>query len=195
MREGKYWRSGSGKVEVIMYGLVIPGIDMSDDAARLRGSRLFRLPFDPRQSLDHRLKPRAGSTREGRPKAAFFLRSGGKLRVGYFETLLQGLVHAKILRDIPGPGGDYELTRERGHITVGEIVRVAMSLTLISTSRIAPGTRSQFNRSPAPLRSRFLQTLKIVTSPLGAAPLFVRGNGTTRAELTDMTSPELRHDA
>ena len=42
--------------------------------------------------------------------------------------LLQGLVHAKILRGVRGPRGGYELARERRRITVGEIVRTAMSL-------------------------------------------------------------------
>jgi Rrf2 family transcriptional regulator, iron-sulfur cluster assembly transcription factor len=45
------------------------------------------------------------------------------------ETLLQGLVHAKILKGVRGPGGGYELARERRRITVGEIVRTAMSLS------------------------------------------------------------------
>jgi Rrf2 family iron-sulfur cluster assembly transcriptional regulator len=47
----------------------------------------------------------------------------------HLETLLQGLVHAKILKGVRGPRGGYELARERGRITVGEIVRIAMSLS------------------------------------------------------------------
>jgi DNA-binding IscR family transcriptional regulator len=43
--------------------------------------------------------------------------------------LLQGLVHAKILKGVRGPRGGYELARERRRITVGEIVRTAMSLS------------------------------------------------------------------
>ena len=47
----------------------------------------------------------------------------------HLETLLQGLVHAKILKGVRGPRGGYELARERLRITVGEIVRTAMSLS------------------------------------------------------------------
>jgi DNA-binding IscR family transcriptional regulator len=43
--------------------------------------------------------------------------------------LFQGLVHAKILKGVHGPRGGYELARERRRITVGEIVRTAMSLS------------------------------------------------------------------
>ena len=43
--------------------------------------------------------------------------------------MLQGLVHAKILKGVRGPRGGYELARERRRITVGEIVRTAMSLS------------------------------------------------------------------
>jgi Rrf2 family iron-sulfur cluster assembly transcriptional regulator len=52
-----------------------------------------------------------------------------KLPARHLETLLQGLVHAKILKGVRGPRGGYELARERGRITVGEIVRTAMSLS------------------------------------------------------------------
>ncbi|MBV8797717.1 MAG: Rrf2 family transcriptional regulator, partial [Hyphomicrobiales bacterium] len=47
----------------------------------------------------------------------------------HLETLLQGLVHAKILKGVRGPRGGYELARERRRITVGEVVRTAMSLS------------------------------------------------------------------
>jgi Rrf2 family transcriptional regulator, iron-sulfur cluster assembly transcription factor len=43
--------------------------------------------------------------------------------------LLQGLVHARILKGVRGPRGGYELARERRLISVGEIVRIAMSLS------------------------------------------------------------------
>ena len=52
-----------------------------------------------------------------------------KLPSRHLETLLQGLVHAKILKGVRGPRGGYELARERRPITVGEIVRTAMSLS------------------------------------------------------------------
>jgi Rrf2 family protein len=47
----------------------------------------------------------------------------------HLETLLQGLVQANILRGVRGPGGGYELARERRKITVGEIVRTALALS------------------------------------------------------------------
>ena len=47
----------------------------------------------------------------------------------HLETLLQGLVHAKILRGVRGPRGGYELARERRRRTAGEIARTAMSLS------------------------------------------------------------------
>src|SRR5579864_5284392 len=52
-----------------------------------------------------------------------------KLPARHLETLLQGLVHAKILKGVRGPRGGYELARERRRITVSEIVRTAMSLS------------------------------------------------------------------
>jgi Rrf2 family transcriptional regulator, iron-sulfur cluster assembly transcription factor len=42
--------------------------------------------------------------------------------------LLRGLVRAKILKGVRGPRGGY-VERERRRITVGEIVRAAMSLS------------------------------------------------------------------
>jgi Rrf2 family iron-sulfur cluster assembly transcriptional regulator len=52
-----------------------------------------------------------------------------KLPPRHLEILLQGLVHAQILKGVRGPRGGYELARERRRITVGEIVRTAMSLS------------------------------------------------------------------
>ena len=52
-----------------------------------------------------------------------------KLPPRHLETLLQGLVHAKIFKGVRGPRGGYELARERRRITIGEIVRTAMSLS------------------------------------------------------------------
>ena len=72
-----------------------------------------------------------------RRRVAFALGSGcrqslaarHKLPPRHLETLLQGLVHAKILKGVRGPRGGYELARERRRISVGEIVRTAMSLS------------------------------------------------------------------
>src|SRR5471030_494640 len=62
------------------------------------------------------------------PVAAKALAARHKLPPRHLETLLQGLVHARILKGVRGPRGGYELARERRRITVGEIVRIAMSL-------------------------------------------------------------------
>jgi DNA-binding IscR family transcriptional regulator len=56
------------------------------------------------------------------------LASRHKLPPRHLETLLQGLVHARILKGVRGPRGGYELGRERRRIAVGEIVRTAMLL-------------------------------------------------------------------
>jgi Rrf2 family iron-sulfur cluster assembly transcriptional regulator len=63
------------------------------------------------------------------PVAAKALAARHKLRPRHLETLLQGRVHAKILKGLRGPRGGYELARERRRITVGEIVRTAISLS------------------------------------------------------------------
>ncbi|MBV9909496.1 MAG: Rrf2 family transcriptional regulator [Hyphomicrobiales bacterium] len=63
------------------------------------------------------------------PVAAKALAGRHKLPSRHLETLLQGLVHAKILKGVRGPRGGYELARERRRITVGEVVRTAMSLS------------------------------------------------------------------
>jgi Rrf2 family protein len=53
-----------------------------------------------------------------------------KLSPRCLEILLQCLVHARILKGVLGPRGGYELARERRRITMGEIVRIAMSLSI-----------------------------------------------------------------
>jgi Rrf2 family protein len=63
------------------------------------------------------------------PVTAKALAARHKLPPRHLETLFQGLVHAKILNGVHGPRGGYELARERRRITVGEIVRTAMSLS------------------------------------------------------------------
>ena len=63
------------------------------------------------------------------PVAAKALAARHKLPPRHLETLLQGLVHAKILKGVRGPRGGYELARERRRITCAEIVRTAMSLS------------------------------------------------------------------
>jgi Rrf2 family iron-sulfur cluster assembly transcriptional regulator len=63
------------------------------------------------------------------PVAAKALAARHKLPARHLETLLQGLVHAKILKGVRGPRGGYELARERRRISVGETVRIARSLS------------------------------------------------------------------
>ena len=63
------------------------------------------------------------------PVAAKALAARHKLPPRHLETLLQGLVHAKILKGVRGPRGGYELARERRRISVGEVVRTAASLS------------------------------------------------------------------
>ncbi len=63
------------------------------------------------------------------PVAAKSLAARHKLPPRHLETLLQGLVHARILKGVRGPRGGYELARERRRISVGEIVRTAVSLS------------------------------------------------------------------
>jgi Rrf2 family protein len=67
----------------------------------------------------------SGST----PVHARALAARHKLTSRHLETLLQGLVHAKILKGVRGPRGGYELAREPRRIRMGEIVRIARSLS------------------------------------------------------------------
>jgi Rrf2 family protein len=70
------------------------------------------------------------------PVAAKALAARHKLPPRHLETLLQGLVHAKILKGVRGPRGGYELARERRRITAGEIVRTALSLSTADPNEI-----------------------------------------------------------
>src|SRR5450432_1118854 len=63
------------------------------------------------------------------PVAGRALAARHKLPTRHLETLLQGLVHAKILKGVRGPRGGYALARKSRSITVGEVVRIAMSLS------------------------------------------------------------------
>ena len=46
----------------------------------------------------------------------------------YLEQVMQQLVRAGILKGVRGPRGGYRLARERKRISVGDVVRVAMSV-------------------------------------------------------------------
>jgi Rrf2 family transcriptional regulator, iron-sulfur cluster assembly transcription factor len=64
-----------------------------------------------------------------RPVAAKALAARHHLPPRHLETLLQALVHERILKGVRGPHGGYELARERRKVTAGEIVRAALSAT------------------------------------------------------------------
>ena len=75
------------------------------------------------------------------PVAAKALASRHRLPPRHLETLLQGLVHAKILKGVRGPRGGYELARERRRITLGEIVRTAVSLSTADPEELGAHSR------------------------------------------------------
>lgn len=59
----------------------------------------------------------------GQPVAARALASAGGLPPRQFETVLQDLVRAGLLRSVRGMRGGYELARERRRISLGDIIR------------------------------------------------------------------------
>ena len=71
------------------------------------------------------------------PVAAKALAGRHRLPPRHLETLLQGLVHANILKGVRGPRGGYELARERRKISVGEIVRTAIALSANDPEELA----------------------------------------------------------
>jgi Rrf2 family protein len=71
------------------------------------------------------------------PVAAKALAARHRLPPRHLETLLQGLVHANILKGVRGPRGGYELARERRKISVGEIVRTAIALSASDPEELA----------------------------------------------------------
>ena len=75
------------------------------------------------------------------PVAAKALAARHRLPPRHLETLLQGLVHAKILKGVRGPRGGYELARERRRITLGDIVRTAVSLSTADPEEIGAHSR------------------------------------------------------
>ena len=71
------------------------------------------------------------------PVSAKALAARHQLPPRHLETLLQGLVHANIFKGVRGPHGGYQLARERRRITVGAIVRTAMSLSTAEPEDLA----------------------------------------------------------
>jgi Rrf2 family iron-sulfur cluster assembly transcriptional regulator len=70
------------------------------------------------------------------PVASKALAARHHLPPRHLELLLQGLVHANILKGVRGPRGGYELAREKRQLTVGEIVRAALALSAAGPSEI-----------------------------------------------------------
>ena len=71
------------------------------------------------------------------PVSAKALAARHQLPPRHLETLLQCLVHANIFKGVRGPHGGYQLARERRRITVGAIVRTAMSLSTAEPEDLA----------------------------------------------------------
>ena len=71
------------------------------------------------------------------PVSAKALATRHQLPPRHLEPLLQGLVHANIVKGVRGPHGGYKLARDRRRITVGEIVRTAMSLSTAEPEDLA----------------------------------------------------------
>ncbi|MBV8754273.1 MAG: Rrf2 family transcriptional regulator [Hyphomicrobiales bacterium] len=63
-----------------------------------------------------------------RPVSAKALAARHGLPPRHLEPVLQALVHDGILRGVRGPHGGYALARERDHIGIDEIVRVAATV-------------------------------------------------------------------
>ncbi|MDQ6702009.1 MAG: Rrf2 family transcriptional regulator [Pseudomonadota bacterium] len=61
------------------------------------------------------------------PVAAKALAARLELPPRHLEALLQGLVHANILKGVRGPRGGYELARERRRITAASVLRAVSS--------------------------------------------------------------------
>jgi Rrf2 family transcriptional regulator, iron-sulfur cluster assembly transcription factor len=100
------------------------------------------------------------------PVGAKNLAARHKLPSRHLETLLQGLVHAGILKGVRGPRGGYELARDPRRITVSEIVRIAASLSTADPDDL--GAHSVlFERVIEPAMSRagqsFLANLDSIT--------------------------------
>jgi Rrf2 family transcriptional regulator, iron-sulfur cluster assembly transcription factor len=70
------------------------------------------------------------------PVASKALAARHHLPPRHLELLLQGLVHANILKGVRGPLGGYELAREKRQLAVGEIVRAALALSAAGPSEI-----------------------------------------------------------
>src|ERR1700749_1114109 len=75
------------------------------------------------------------------PVAAKSLAARHRLPPRHLETPVLGLVPANILKGVRGPRGGYELARERRKISVGEIVRTAISLSAADPDELSISSR------------------------------------------------------
>jgi Rrf2 family protein len=62
------------------------------------------------------------------PVQAKFITARQGVPQRYLEQVMQQLVRAGVLKGVRGPRGGYRLGRERKRISVGDVVRVAMSV-------------------------------------------------------------------
>jgi Rrf2 family protein len=83
-----------------------------------------------------------------------------------FESLLQALVKAQILKSLRGPHGGYELARERRRISLGDIVRAVDAAKADPKSRPVPDSRlisAVIDPAIAEASSAFLEKLDQVS--------------------------------
>ena len=100
------------------------------------------------------------------PVSAKALAARHQLPPRHLETLLQGLVHANIFKGVRGPHGGYQLARERRRITVGAIVRTAMSLSTAEPEDLAANSVLLERVIDPPVRragESFLADLDLIT--------------------------------
>ena len=72
------------------------------------------------------------------PVAAKALAARLELPPRHLESLLQGLVHANILKGVRGPRGGYELAKERRRITAAAVLRSVSSDNEAGATRGSP---------------------------------------------------------
>ena len=100
------------------------------------------------------------------PVSAKALAARHQLPLRHLETLLQGLVHANIFKGVRRPRGGYHLARERRRITVGAIVRTAMSLSTAEPEDLAANSVLLERVIDPPVRragESFLADLDLIT--------------------------------
>ena len=97
------------------------------------------------------------------PVSAKALASRHELPPRHLETLLQTLVRAGILKGVRGPRGGYELARERRRLTMGEIVRAALSEADDKDKKRSPLVDAVLEPLVADASDAFLTALDAIT--------------------------------